>query len=134
LFSERDWKVLLIDDDEDDYFIIRSILNSNNHRKISLEWKQNSHEALQALQQEMYDTILVDYHLGEENGAEVIQYLSKSGIIIPMILLSGSGSYQIDQKAMEAGACFYFEKKDLSPQILERIIRYAIGCPKKAGH
>ena len=125
--SQPAWNVLLVDDDEDDYVVIRAKLGSIKNRKISLEWTQNSQGAIEALQQNRFDAILVDYYLGQENGLELIQSLAKSGMTIPMILFSGSGSFEIDQKAQEAGADFYFDKKELSPQVLERTIRYAIG-------
>ncbi|HVP20614.1 MAG TPA: diguanylate cyclase [Anaerolineaceae bacterium] len=126
MIAKHGWKVLLIDDDEDDSFIIRSALSSINDREVNLEWIPNSLEAQQALQRQAYDVILVDYHLAGENGLQMIQTSSQSGINVPMILLSGLGSYELDLEAMQAGALFYLDKKELTPRVLERTIRYAI--------
>ena len=126
MVAKHGWKVLLIDDDEDDSFIIRSVLSSINDREITLEWKSNSQDGLQALERTAYDVILVDYHLTGENGLQMIQTSSQSGINLPMILLSGLGSYELDLEAMQAGALFYLDKKELTPNVLERTIRYAI--------
>lgn len=117
---------MLIDDDEDDYFVIRSTLSSIKNSKIHLDWKQNSLGAVQSLIQQSYDVILIDYHLGPESGLQVIQSLIQTGSAAPMILLSGIGSYEIDLEAMQAGALFYLDKNEISPRVLERTIRYAI--------
>ena len=45
----------------------------------------------------------------------------------PMILLTGKGNQEIDILAMEAGAVDYLVKSELSPEKLERCIRYALG-------
>ncbi len=118
--------MLLIDDDEDDYFVIRSTLSSIKNSKIQLNWKKNSQGAVLTLQEQPYDVILIDYHLGAESGLQVIQSLIQTGSAAPMILLSGIGSYEIDLEAMQAGALFYLDKNEISPRVLERTIRYAI--------
>ena len=45
---------------------------------------------------------------------------------LPVILLTGRGSIELDLEAMEMGAFDFLEKADLTPVLLERSIRYAI--------
>jgi PAS domain S-box-containing protein len=45
---------------------------------------------------------------------------------MPIILLTGQGDYNVDVKAMEAGASDYLVKGQITPDLLERSIRYSI--------
>lgn len=42
-------RVLLVEDDEDDYLIIRDLLGDLEHQIFELEWKQTFEEALQCM-------------------------------------------------------------------------------------
>jgi diguanylate cyclase (GGDEF)-like protein len=82
--------------------------------------------AIQALDSKTFDAILIDYFLGPDQGIQLVQAVVRSNLQTPMILLSGLGNYDMDRKAMESGAFYYLDKKDLNPQAAERTIRYAI--------
>jgi PAS domain S-box-containing protein len=45
---------------------------------------------------------------------------------MPVILLTGKGDYQLDVKAMRAGAFDFLNKDQINPTLLERSIRYAV--------
>ncbi len=48
------------------------------------------------------------------------------GCETPIILLTGHGGYDVDVKAMEAGAADYLVKGQITADLLERSIRYSI--------
>lgn len=120
------WRVLLVDDDEDDYILTRQMLSDAQVRKFKVDWASNTTEGHKALQETLYDAVLVDYDLGFESGIEFI----RAGVAInypaPFILYTGRGSYEVDNEAMEAGATLYIVKREANPLLLERNIRYAI--------
>jgi signal transduction histidine kinase len=68
----------------------------------------------------------MDYRLGDGNGLELMQEFIKSGIQVPIIVLTGKGDHDIDVLAMQLGAVDYLEKTSLESVQLERAIRYAI--------
>lgn len=120
------WLILLIEDDEEDYFLTRSMFKEVTKHTVDLKWAQNSRDALQMLTQIQPDVVLVDYQLGPENGLELVRKAVMQGYRMPFILLTGQGSYDVDMEAMQAGATDYLSKNEVTPTSLERTIRYAI--------
>lgn len=119
-------KVLLIDDDEDDYILTRELLSAVKESAYELDWVSSYEEGLAIAGRGVHDACLVDYRLGEHNGVELIRAARKSQINMPMILLTGQGDREVDVEAMEAGATDYLIKDETPPARLERTIRYAV--------
>jgi len=119
-------RVLLIEDDEDDYILVRNMLLKATSTKYDLEWVPAYDAALEAIGTGRYDVYLLDYYLGERNGLELLREIDLRGITAPVILLTGQGDYEIDVEAMRLGASDYLVKGQLSGTLLERSIRYAI--------
>jgi two-component system, cell cycle sensor histidine kinase and response regulator CckA len=119
-------KVLLIDDDEDDYILTRDWFDEFQVTVSELEWVSNYAAGREAIAQNRHDIYLVDYRLGEGNGLELLSEAIANGCTAPIILLTGKGDREIDIEAMKAGAADYLEKSQLSAPLLERSIRYAI--------
>jgi two-component system, cell cycle sensor histidine kinase and response regulator CckA len=119
-------KVLLIDDDEDDYILTRDWFDEFQVTVSELEWVSSYAAGREAIAQNRHDIYLVDYRLGEGNGLELLSEAIANGCTAPIILLTGKGDREIDIEAMKAGAADYLEKSQLSAPLLERSIRYAI--------
>src|SRR4051812_8097040 len=121
-----DLKVLIIDDDEDDYFITSQYLHEINALNISCSWCYNIKDAQQKLASNDYDLYFLDYRLGARTGLELLKEAIKNGSYKPIILLTGKGTPEIDKAAVENGAYDYLIKSELTGEKLERCIRYAI--------
>ncbi|HDH06638.1 MAG TPA: EAL domain-containing protein [Nitrospirae bacterium] len=119
-------KILLIDDDEDDYVLTRDLLSEVKGRDYNLEWIANYDDALRAVCSDNYDVCLFDYRLGARTGLELLHETVAAGSKVPIILLTGQGDHDVDMEAMKAGAADYLNKKGINTQMLERSIRYAI--------
>ncbi|MBW4670248.1 MAG: response regulator [Cyanomargarita calcarea GSE-NOS-MK-12-04C] len=119
-------RVLLVDDDEDDYILTRDWFGEFQVTGCELEWVDNFQAAREAIALSKHDIYLVDYRLGEHNGLELLREALNKGYLAPIILLTGLGDRDIDIEAMKAGAADYLEKSQLNAPLLERSIRYAI--------
>ena len=119
-------KVLLIDDDEDDYILTRELFSLVKIGKYELNWASSYHEGLTIAGRGEHHVCLVDYRLGERSGVQLIREARDSRLNTPMILLTGQGDHDVDVEAMEAGATDYLVKDETSPARLERTIRYAV--------
>ena len=120
------WRVLLIEDDNDDYVIARDLFNEIGQGGITLEWASNYHGGLKALLDNRHDVCLMDYRLGQNNGLELMTEAIQSGSRVPIIMLTGQGNHDIDVAATEAGAADYLTKSQIKAPLLEHAVRYAI--------
>ncbi|WP_256011041.1 hybrid sensor histidine kinase/response regulator [Desertivirga xinjiangensis] len=119
-------KILLIDDDEDDFILTRELLyESTNRYQYELSWCNNYGEAIALMLRSEHDLFLVDYRLGESSGIDLLNEAVKSNCTKPIIILTGKGDRKIDDEALRFGAADYLVKDEINSRSLERAIRYA---------
>jgi diguanylate cyclase (GGDEF)-like protein/PAS domain S-box-containing protein len=128
--TENKLKVLLIEDDEDDYILTSELLNEIKRTQYDITWISRCSEALPAMLAAEHDVCLTDFRLGESDGISLIREARSKGCQTPMILLTGQGDVDIDVAAAEAGASDYLVKGETDPPLLERSIRYSIAHAK----
>lgn len=119
-------KVLLVEDDEDDYVLTESLLSEINLGTYTLDWVTTYDSALEKIAENQHDVCLLDYHLGAHTGLELLREAKSKNYEIPIILLTGQGDQQTDVEAMRAGAADYLIKGELNTSLLERSIRYSL--------
>jgi len=120
-------KILLVDDDEDDFFITRDLLDEIEGTRFDLEWVSTFEEGVQRAITQEHQVYLCDYRLGERDGLELLRELVGRGCKAPIILLTGQGDREVDVEAMKAGAADYLVKGQLTAPLLDRSIRYSIA-------
>jgi PAS domain S-box-containing protein len=119
-------RVIVVDDDEDDYFIISDLIREIENRKFVVDWCNNYNTALEKIKAKHYDICLVDYRLGSHTGLQLLQEARSTGFDGPIVMLTGKGNKEVDIKAMQSGATDYLVKSELNTEKLERCIRYSI--------
>ena len=116
----------MIDDDEDDFFLVNALLQDISPDQYVLQWVSSYKEALLAIETRSHDLYLVEYRLGAHTGIDVLQHFRNLGYKAPVILFTGKGDYKIDKEAMQAGASDYLVKSEITAALLERAIRYTL--------
>lgn len=124
--DEPGFRVLLVEDDEDDVLITRKLFSRVGVSRYQIDWVSNYDEGLERLLKGDYDVCLLDYRLGEYNGLELLREAVDRGSQTPFILLTGDGSRELDMEAATAGAADYMVKGEITSPLIERSIRYAI--------
>lgn len=122
---DRPIKVLLVEDDEDDYILIRDMLSEVREQKFQLDWVATFEAAVNTICQQNHDVYLVDYRLGERDGLELLKLINQQDGA-PVIILSGQGDRELDIAALRSGAADYLDKSYLHSSILEHYIRASI--------
>ncbi len=120
------WRVLIVDDDREDYLITRDLFAEIGQGEITLEWAATYQDGLQALLDNRHDVCLLDYRLGQNDGLELLAEAIQGGCRVPIIMLTGQGNHDIDIAATEAGAADYLTKSQIKAPFLEHAVRYAI--------
>ncbi len=119
-------KILLIEDDEDDFLLVRDYLSQIPHSSYDLEWISECGAAREEMYRSRHDLYLVDYRLGELNGLDLLREAIDHGCTVPIVVLTGQGNFGIDLEAMKLGAADYLSKDQVNANLLDRSIRYAI--------
>jgi PAS domain S-box-containing protein len=126
MLTSRQIKVLIVDDDEDDFFIISDYILGIDPKKFIIDWCNNYTEAANKIAGKQYDIYFVDYRLGNRTGLDLLQETYSAEFDDPIVLLTGKGNKEIDIKAMLSGATDYLIKSELNTEKLERCIRYSL--------
>jgi diguanylate cyclase (GGDEF)-like protein/PAS domain S-box-containing protein len=124
--SAEPLRVLLVEDDEDDFVLTQSMLLANGRTKFDLEWEQSYAAALDAVRVTRHDLYLVDYRLGEHTGLDLVRSAWGADPPAPVILLTGQDDYAVDMEATALGVTDYLVKGTIDAPSLERTIRYAV--------
>lgn len=119
-------RVLLVEDDEDDYVLTRDLLADTQGISFELDWVSDGRLALEQICEGGHDVCLLDYRLGAQTGIDVLREAISQGCGMPVILLTGQGDKETDLEAMRAGAHDYLVKGQINSALLDRAIRYAI--------
>lgn len=120
-------RILLVEDDEDDYIITRDFLNDLDDQDYQLDWAQTPVEAREFFQQDKHDVCLLDYSLGASTGVQLMVEAQALGFNAPIIILTGHDDSELDADSLSAGAVDYLVKSHLSSARLNRVIRYAVA-------
>ncbi|UBM60651.1 PAS domain S-box protein [Marinilongibacter aquaticus] len=118
--------VLLVEDDEDDYFITKMLMSKFNQYECNLIWAKSFAEGIDLIRKRNFDVYLFDYLLGGESGLSLLEALRGKEVDLPAIMLTGKGDFRVDEKAVDLGAYDYLEKDTLTADSLERSMRYAL--------
>ncbi|MFZ5632678.1 MAG: sigma-54-dependent transcriptional regulator [Bacillota bacterium] len=100
-------KVLIVDDEEGVCELLRDVLEDAGF-EVMLAY--NAADALEILENENPDTVLLDIRLPDADGLQVMEKIKKMGIQVPVILMTAFGTTEIAIQAMKQGAHDYLNK------------------------
>jgi diguanylate cyclase (GGDEF)-like protein/PAS domain S-box-containing protein len=120
-------RVLLVEDDEEDYVITRDLLAAEDHVRFEVDWCSDYDSGLAAIREQRHDVYLVDYRLGARTGLELVSEGFVSEPSAPVIALTGLRDYAVDAEATLLGFTDFLVKSNLDSAVLERSIRYGLA-------
>ncbi len=120
----RGTRVLVIEDDREDYLLIRSALNDAALGEFSFDWARNYEEGLAALGRAECDVSLIGYRLGSRSGIDLLTEAVQAGYTIPIAIITGVGDVNHDA-AMAAGAADSIARSEITGTVLQRVIRHS---------
>ena len=119
-------RILYVDDDEDDHILFQRVLHQIPNSDCHLYFKTTHDDAIKWIGQNPCDVLFVDFYLGDKTGLALIKEIREMGLTMPVIVLTGQSSPDIDAQSLYGGADDYLEKTHLTPVLLDRTIRYAL--------
>jgi signal transduction histidine kinase len=125
--SSNQISILLVDDDEDDFLIIKNVFSKIPDSPFMLEWCSSYNQAKKHIKDHDFDIYLIDYHLGEFSGLDLLTYAEPQKRPEPFILLTGAGDREVERRSMELAAADYLVKGTFGPELLSRTLFYSLG-------
>jgi diguanylate cyclase (GGDEF)-like protein/PAS domain S-box-containing protein len=125
--TEGKIRILIVEDDEDDYLITRDLLAGQERASYEVDWSKEFDTALGLIRGQAHDVYLIDYRLGGRTGLDLVREGFADRSHAPVLMLTGELNYEIDLEATALGVTDYLVKQELSGASLERSIRYALS-------
>ncbi|MBJ7551123.1 GGDEF domain-containing response regulator [Marinomonas ostreistagni] len=118
--------VLVIEDDLEDYILLRTYLSRATRSHFELTHVQHFQEAVKCLVEHQFDVILADYFLDGHTATDLFKHVKLIGVDTPIVVLTGMAATELDDVLMQLGASDFIPKDELTTALLERSIRHAI--------
>jgi PAS domain S-box-containing protein len=123
--ADETLRILLVDDDQVDRMAVRRALHAGGVQADVRETVDVA-TALNALAEESFDCVFLDYNLPGGDGLRVLRSARENGLDVPVIMLTGQQDTQTAVGLMKEGASDYLSKDGLSPDRLAHSLRRAV--------
>jgi PAS domain S-box-containing protein len=121
--------VLIVDDDPSDRELLRRLLGQASQHRYTIHEAGLGEAALALIATTPIDCVLLDYHLPDSDGLEMLAELSPgTGELppVPVVMFTGLGDETLAVRALQAGAMDYLVKDRLSGPHLHRAVHEAM--------
>lgn len=127
--SNKHLSILVIEDNDGDFVLIEDYLiesfksvQINRHETFSsfIKFKENEAEV-------NYDLILLDLHLPDLSGIELIERLLSFNVQVPIIILTGYTDLSLAKESLKLGIDDFLIKDEVSSSILHKSIEFAFS-------
>ncbi len=115
-------KILIVDDNKNMQIILQNLLVDEGYEVISAT---KGKDGLKAITEQSPDLVLLDIHLPEMNGIEILQQITKLGKEILVIMITAYGDVETAVETMKLGAYDYITKPFVNEE-LKIVIRKAL--------
>jgi len=119
-------KVLIIEDNPEDFRLIEEMLKEVNSAVFELHHSKRLSDGLRCLVRNDFDILLLDLSLPDSVGLDTFFSVYEQAPEIPIVILSGFNDEETAIKAVSEGAQDYLVKGQVNSPLLSRSISYAI--------
>jgi len=119
-------RVLLIEDNEDDAYLIRRLLNRSLLTKFQLQVVDELAAGLDLLATNGFDVVLLDLTVRDSFGLETLHKAQASVPDVPIVVMTSLSDEALGVKAVQLGAQDYLVKGEVDTHLLVRAINYAV--------
>ena len=120
-------RILIGDDQPANLLVLRRILEKAGH---TIVLANNGEEVLEAIENESFDTVVIDLHMPKLNGIEVIkqaQFMEAGRQRTPFVVLSADATAETIRDSEAAGARKFLSKPVAAQALLDTLAEIASG-------
>ena len=111
-------RILLVDDDRVVLQVLAKILQK---ARCTVETVETAQEALNRAEASSYDAIVIDVHLQDTNGLDLLSKLDTIAPSMRKIVLTGYASEEDRKRALEGKAAYYLTKPVTTEELLKSL-------------
>jgi len=112
------FKVLIVDDEPD---FLETIVKRLKRRKIDVTGVESGIRALELLEQEHFDVVILDVRMPGMDGIETLKEMKKKRPLMEVIILTGHASVESGMQGMQFGAFDYVMKPAEFDELIEKV-------------
>jgi DNA-binding NtrC family response regulator len=112
------FRVLVVDDEPD---FLETLVKRFKRRKVDAVGVSSGVEAMQLLEQEHFDVVILDIRMPGMDGIETLREIKRKRPLMEVILLTGHASVESGVQGMQLGAFDYVMKPAEFEDILEKV-------------
>ena len=124
--------VLLIEDSEAHYRLIRALLRQLDPPLTEVEWQQDLHSGLQAIREQRADVVLLDLSLPDSPIDKTLEAVVAERGKLPIVVLTSLNDMESATASVAQGADDFVVKGEATAELLHRAMRYAIERRRSA--
>lgn len=126
--KEKDIKILLIEDDPDDVLLLKKFLEKAVWKpaEFNIHLEEHLQGAMDRLEKESFDIILLDLSLPDSQGVETLKNLTKKYPDLPIVVITGFDDEGLALESLRQGAQDYLIKGNVDSYSLPRTIHYSL--------
>lgn len=110
--------VLIVDDEPGQLDSLKELMSLSGY-EVSLASSGN--EAIEKLEQNAYDTVLLDLNMPNGSGYDVIDYVVDNRINVKVIVVSGNTDFESTRNALKKGAYDFLKKPYVPDELLATV-------------
>ena len=114
----EDFRVLIVDDEPD---FLETIVKRLLKRKIDATGVDSGKEALEILEREPFDVVILDIRMPGMDGIDTLKEIKRKRPLMEVILLTGHASVESGMQGIQYGAFDYVMKPAEIDELLEKI-------------
>ena len=118
--------ILIVDDDSTDVRFLQELLTEAGAESSHLVHVETLTTALQRLQEELFEIVLLDFFLPGSQGLESLHRLREQTPDVPIVFMTGLNDEELGNKMIEGGAQGYIVKGQVEGTALLRTLHNII--------
>jgi putative two-component system response regulator len=122
--------ILLIEDNEEAMFLVKSSIEEYGNGRYRLEWANCLNDGLKQLLKGGVDLVLLDLGLPESSGSATYDTVRSAAPGVPVLVLTGDAAEETELRVTVGGGADYLVKDQISGSLLLQAIQSTVYSSK----
>lgn len=125
----KNLSVVVLEDNDGDFLLLEDCL-IEAYSTIKITRYETFNDFMQLIETKTdvsFDLLLLDLHLPDQSGMQLIEKVLSIKLLIPVIILTGYAELSLANKSLEMGVYDFLIKDDINPTLLKKSIEFTVS-------